>query len=74
MITHENKRTLAELSSTGSSVKTLCLISWNGNPAKLDLRIWLTDKDPIQPGRGITLTDAEARTLLDALQEYFDTP
>ena len=39
MITHEVEETLAELSSTGSSAKRICLVSWNGNPAKLDLRV-----------------------------------
>ena len=27
----------------------------NGNPAKLDLRIWRTDEEPAKPGKGITL-------------------
>lgn len=39
-------------------------VSYNGRPAKLDLRKW---KDA-QPRRGITLTEKEARILLDALQ------
>jgi hypothetical protein len=70
MITHEIIKTLGEI----GGAKRLCLVSWNGNPAKLDLRIWRTDEEPPKPARGITLTDDEARTLLDALQEYFDTP
>lgn len=39
-------------------------VSYNGRPAKLDLRKW---KDA-QPRKGFTLTDREARLLLDALQ------
>lgn len=70
MITYQTERTLAEISSTGSSAKRLTVTSWNGNPAKLDLRIWRTDEAEPKPGKGITLTDAEAQTLLDALQGY----
>ena len=58
MIEYRTERILTELSSTGSSAKRLTVTSWNGNPAKLDLRIWRTD-------------DAEAQTLLDALNGYF---
>lgn len=36
---YEVKKTIAEISSTGSTAKRLTLTSWNGNPAKLDLRI-----------------------------------
>lgn len=70
MITFQTERTLAEISSTGSSAKRLTLTSWNGNPAKLDLRIWRTDETNPKPGKGITLTDAEAKTLADALNDY----
>ncbi len=70
MITYQTERTLAEISSTGSSAKRLTVTSWNGNPAKLDLRIWRTDEEPAKPGKGITLTDAEAKILADALNGY----
>lgn len=72
MISYQTERTIAELSSTGSSAKRLTVTSWNGNPAKLDLRIWRTDEEPAKPGKGITLTDAEAQSLLDALQSYLN--
>ena len=72
MITYQTERTLAEISSTGSSAKRLTVTSWNGNPAKLDLRIWRTDEEPPKPGKGITLTDAEAKTLADALNSYLN--
>ncbi len=73
MITYQTERTLAEISSTGSSAKRLTVTSWNGNPAKLDLRIWRTDEEPAKPGKGITLTDAEAKTLADALNGYLSS-
>lgn len=71
MITHKVEETLAELSSTGSSAKRICLVSWNGNPAKLDLRVWRTIDGETKPGKGLTLTDEEAETLLTALTDYF---
>ncbi len=71
MIDFRVESTLAEIGHTGSSAKRLTVTSWNGRPAKLDLRTWRTDTDPQQPGRGLTLSDEEARALLDALQRYF---
>lgn len=61
MVTFQIEKTLAEIGEGG---KRLTLTSWNGNPAKLDLRKW---KDDGTPGRGMTLTNDEARELLDAL-------
>lgn len=70
MIEYRIERQLSEISSTGSSAKRLTLTSWNGNPAKLDLRIWRTDEPEPKPGKGITLTDAEAKNLAAALNGY----
>ena len=71
MIPHRIERTIAEISSGGKSAKRLTLTGWNGNPAKLDLRTWITDESGREtPGRGITLTDEEAQALADALQAY----
>lgn len=66
------EKTLAEISRTNGTVKKLTLTGWSNNPAKLDLRTWLivADGDAAQPGRGVTLTDEEARTLADALNAY----
>jgi len=64
-------QTLGELDSTASGKKLLTLTAWNGNPAKLDIRQWYTDKDGTEmPGKGITLTDEEAQALTDALTAY----
>ena len=70
MITHQIEKTIAEIGSTGSTAKRLTLTSWNGNPAKLDLRIWRTDEEPPKPGRGLTMTEEEAQALADALTAY----
>ena len=72
MITHKIERTIAEISRTDRGIKRLTLTSWNGNPAKLDLRICVIDEaGQEKPGRGITLSEAEALTLAEELQAYF---
>lgn len=42
------------------------LVSWNGRPAKVDIREW--DEYHDSPKRGITMTDAEAKELYEALK------
>lgn len=74
MVTYKIQEQLAEISSNSKSAKLLTKISWNGGPAKIDLRIWVNDEagEP-KPGKGITLTDEEAAALSDALQAYFSS-
>lgn len=59
-----------EIATIGSK-KKLCLVSWNGRGAKLDIRPWLDEGK--KPGKGLTLTDDEGRALLDALETYFES-
>lgn len=71
MIEYTIEKTLAEISKTGSTAKRLTLTSWNGKPAKIDLRVWRTDENGSQqPGKGITLTETEAAKVADAINEY----
>ena len=57
---------IAEISrNAGGYTLELNRVAYNGYPAKLDLRKW---KDG-QPLKGITLSDDEARSLLEALQQ-----
>lgn len=49
--------------------KELNLVSWNGNPAKLDLRDWSPDKSHM--GKGITLFREEGEALQRLLYRYF---
>jgi hypothetical protein len=44
--------------------KRLRVVSWNGNAPALDLRLWYGED---QPGKGMSLTDAEAILLRNAL-------
>lgn len=41
-------------------------ISWNGNAPKIDIRDWSPEHDKM--GKGITLTDEEAKELVAILQ------
>ena len=72
MIEYAVTSILAELSATTRAAKKLCLVRWNGAATKLDLRQWMFDENGgAKPGKGVTLTDEEAHTLLEALQTYF---
>lgn len=68
MVQYEIQRDIATIGSTGAAVKKLSLISWNKYPAKLDLRSWIDGK----PGKGLTLSAEEARTLLNALTAFLN--
>ena len=46
--------------------KELNRISWNGGAPKLDVRHWAPEHEEM--GKGVTLTDEEAKALLELLQ------
>lgn len=48
--------------------KELNLVSWNDRPAKLDIRDWT--EEHVKMSRGVTLSGAEARVMLELLSEY----
>ena len=52
--------------STGWA-KELNLVSWNGGPARYDIRDW--DPRHNRMSRGITLQEKEMRTLVDCLRK-----
>ena len=47
--------------------KELNFVSWNGREAKLDLREW--DLEHLKMGKGITLTNEEAKKLREILND-----
>ena len=49
--------------------KEINLVSWNGADPKYDIRSWHPDRQKC--GKGITLTEEEARALMNALKEVF---
>lgn len=65
------KQKIAVLSESGKGwSKELNLISWNGYPAKFDIRDW--DVAHEKMGKGVTLTEAELKALYHALQRWFE--
>lgn len=63
----ENIGVLAE--SAKGWKKELNLISWNGAEPKLDVREW--SPDHAKMGKGITLTNNDAKKLMALLDDYF---
>ena len=59
---------LAVLSVSGSGyTKEINLVSWNGAEPKFDIRSWSPGREKC--GKGIALTQAEAKNLFLALQK-----
>lgn len=48
--------------------KEINMVSWNGRAAKYDIRDWSPDHDKM--GKGITLTETEAKDLVNVLSAY----
>lgn len=70
MVNFEVLEVLTEFaSSSADEAKRLTLTSWNGDKPKLDLRRWKLYPE-LRPSKGITLTDADAVLLADALERY----
>lgn len=55
--------------STNGWNKELRLVSWNDAYPKYDIRDWSPDDEKM--GKGITLTEEEARKLLGLLEKHF---
>ena len=49
--------------------KELRLVSWKDAAPKYDIRDWAPDGE--KSGKGITLTEDEARTLMELLENHF---
>lgn len=67
-VTFEIEATIGVISTredTGWS-RELNLVSWNGENAKFDIRSW--DAEHRKMSRGITLTEDEARKLVELLK------
>ena len=63
-------RPLAVLSENERGyTKEINLVSWNRSEPKYDIRNWHPGRE--RCGKGITLTEAEAVVLMDALKEVF---
>ena len=58
---------LAVLSAKNKWKLELNRVKWGENATKLDIRTW--NEDHTKCGKGITLTDEEAKLLISALQK-----
>lgn len=66
-ITFEIKKHIAVLSTAKSGwTRELNVVSWNEAPEKYDIRDW--DPAHEKMGKGITLTNEEMRTIVDAMK------
>jgi len=64
-----NKK-LGKLSENGKT--ELRVVSWNGKEAKLDIRQWYEKDGEERCGKGISLTNDEAKKLIDLLADYME--
>ena len=70
-IQYEIKQEIAVLSKSDSGyTKEINLISWDGAETKYDIRSFSPNREKC--GKGITLTETEAKELLEALQTHFE--
>lgn len=58
---------IAVLSQSGNTSKELNKVSYNGSPAKYDLRSWKREDGEEKLLKGLTLTDEEMEVLKAAL-------
>lgn len=66
---YEVKNIIGKLSE-GKEVR---VISWNGREAKIDIRAWSTDDNGNEKaGKGICLSNDEAKNLVDLLGKYLE--
>lgn len=66
-IKYEITEKIAILSERGDWTKEINKVSWNDRPPKFDLRDW--NHETGKMGKGVTLTEEEARMLMEALEE-----
>ncbi len=62
---------LAVLKESNGYRKVVNIISWNGAEPKLDIHEWTPENHCTK--KGFTLSDEEAKLLLNTLQDYFES-
>lgn len=67
-VTYEVKAEIGELSDS----KKVRIISWNGADGKVDIRNWSERDGEVKAGKGITLTNDEAKKLVELLSDYLN--
>ena len=70
-LTFEIKKEIGVISESDKGwTKEINIVSWSGRDAKLDLRDWAPEHEKC--GKGITLTNDEAKELVKILNAYFE--
>lgn len=67
---YEIVKHIATLGEANDRTLEVNLVSWNKRPAKIDIRRW--DKDHTFMGKGVALTEDEAKALLEALKGRYE--
>ena len=66
MVAYEIVEHIAEIGRANDRVIEVNLVSWSGRPPKVDIRRW--SEDHTFMGKGVALTDEEAKALYEALK------
>jgi hypothetical protein len=69
MIEYEITEDIAVLGEANGRLLEVNMVSWQGRPAKVDIRRWSEDHQYM--GKGIAMTEDEARNLYKALKERY---
>lgn len=67
---YEIVKHIAVLGETNDRTLEVNLVSWNKRPAKIDIRRW--SKDHTYMGKGVALTEDEAKALYEALKGRYE--
>lgn len=67
---YEIVKHIAVLGEANDRTLEVNLVSWNKRPAKIDIRRW--DKDHTFMGKGVALTEDEAKALYEALKGRYE--
>lgn len=70
-LNYKEVKTIGVISEKKGWAKKLKLISWNGRPAKYDIRDWSTTDEGTM-SKGITLTREELTTLADLIKDALE--
>lgn len=70
MFEYEIVEQIAVISRDNDRTVEVNIVSWNKRPPKVDIRRWSTDHSYM--GKGIALTDAEAKALYEALKGRYE--
>lgn len=66
--TYEVKAEIGELSDK----KKVRVVAWGEREAKIDIREWYEKDGETKAGKGVSLTNEEARKLVELLGNYFN--